>query len=162
MIITEIVIKKVAISVYEYILWLLQKEFSLIRPIVLESLANKMLFPCTNEGCPKHATLPQLEKHTPHCQHRIINCFMARVYGESTFTNMPNCIYCQICFICIILLLCDVYSYRDIFTVYVSVTYIFKPWECIVTVNDITLLTRIQNSGDILNHLPFAVFELYN
>ncbi|XP_063535310.1 zinc finger TRAF-type-containing protein 1-like isoform X2 [Cydia strobilella] len=59
-----------------------KKEFSLIRPMVLESLANKVLFPCVNSGCPKHATLPLLEKHTPHCQFRIINCFMARVYGE--------------------------------------------------------------------------------
>ncbi|KAI8426515.1 hypothetical protein MSG28_005324 [Choristoneura fumiferana] len=58
------------------------KEFSLIRPMVLESLANKVLFPCVNPGCPKHATLPLLEKHTAHCQFRIINCFMARVYGE--------------------------------------------------------------------------------
>ncbi|XP_049874759.1 E3 ubiquitin-protein ligase siah-1-like isoform X3 [Pectinophora gossypiella] len=59
-----------------------QKEFALIRSVVLESLANKVLFPCTNDGCPKHATLPILEKHTAHCQYRIINCFMARVYGE--------------------------------------------------------------------------------
>ncbi|KAI5645484.1 seven in absentia protein family domain-containing protein [Phthorimaea operculella] len=57
-------------------------EFATIRPMLLESLANKVLFPCTNDGCPKHATLPVLEKHTPHCQFRIINCFMARVYGE--------------------------------------------------------------------------------
>lgn len=62
-----------------------QKEFALIRPVVLESLANKVLFPCTNGGCPKHATLPVLEKHTPHCQFRIINCFMARVYGKSFY-----------------------------------------------------------------------------
>ncbi|XP_030034798.2 E3 ubiquitin-protein ligase siah2 isoform X1 [Manduca sexta] len=62
-----------------------KKEFSPIRSAVLESLANKVLFPCTNAGCPKHATLPQLERHTPHCQFRIINCFMARVYGECTW-----------------------------------------------------------------------------
>ncbi|XP_050672141.1 uncharacterized protein LOC126970328 [Leptidea sinapis] len=59
-----------------------KKEFAQIRPKVLESLANKVLFPCTNEGCPKHATLSLLEKHAVHCQYRIINCFMARVYGE--------------------------------------------------------------------------------
>ncbi|CAK1556158.1 unnamed protein product [Leptosia nina] len=59
-----------------------KKEFALIRPQVLESLANKVLFPCTNKGCPKHANLPALEQHTAHCQYRIINCFMSRVYGD--------------------------------------------------------------------------------
>ncbi|GBP40802.1 E3 ubiquitin-protein ligase Siah1 [Eumeta japonica] len=59
-----------------------KKEFSQIRPAVLESLANKVLFPCTNSGCPKHATLTNLENHTPNCQFRIISCFMARVYGD--------------------------------------------------------------------------------
>ncbi|XP_047504269.1 E3 ubiquitin-protein ligase Siah1 isoform X1 [Pieris napi] len=59
-----------------------KKEFALIRSQILESLANKMMFPCTNEGCPKHANLALLEKHIAHCQYRIIKCFMARVYGE--------------------------------------------------------------------------------
>ncbi|XP_026732193.1 putative E3 ubiquitin-protein ligase SINAT1 [Trichoplusia ni] len=59
-----------------------KKEFSLTRSSALESLANKVLFPCINSGCPKHASLPQLEKHYAHCQFRIINCFMARVYGD--------------------------------------------------------------------------------
>ncbi|XP_048487527.1 E3 ubiquitin-protein ligase SINA-like 11 isoform X2 [Plutella xylostella] len=59
-----------------------KKELSPIRPLVLESLAHKVLFPCTNAGCPRHATLPQLEKHAANCQFRIINCFMARVYGD--------------------------------------------------------------------------------
>nr|XP_037870009.1 E3 ubiquitin-protein ligase SINAT3 isoform X4 [Bombyx mori] len=67
-----------------------KKEFSPIRSAVLESLANKVLFPCTNAGCPKHATLPLLEKHTPHCQFRIINCFMARVYGRMMWTVLVN------------------------------------------------------------------------
>ncbi|CAB3259731.1 unnamed protein product [Arctia plantaginis] len=59
-----------------------QKEFASIRPVALESLANKILFPCTNKGCPKHSVLSQLDIHNTHCQFRIINCFMSRVYGE--------------------------------------------------------------------------------
>lgn len=62
-----------------------KKEFSPVRPQVLESLANKMLFPCTNAGCPKYASLLQLDKHLGQCQCRIINCFMARVYGDCTW-----------------------------------------------------------------------------
>ncbi|CAH1638785.1 unnamed protein product [Spodoptera littoralis] len=59
-----------------------KKEFSQTRSSALESLANKVLFPCINAGCPKHAVLSQLDKHYAHCQFRIINCFMARVYGD--------------------------------------------------------------------------------
>ncbi|XP_047026768.1 uncharacterized protein LOC110370169 isoform X2 [Helicoverpa armigera] len=59
-----------------------KKEYSTIRSTALESLANKVLFPCTNPGCPKHAVLTQLDKHYAHCQFRIIDCFMARVYGD--------------------------------------------------------------------------------
>ncbi|CAG9087716.1 unnamed protein product [Plutella xylostella] len=64
-----------------------KKELSPIRPLVLESLAHKVLFPCTNAGCPRHATLPQLEKHAANCQFRIINCFMARVYAKRVISK---------------------------------------------------------------------------
>ncbi|XP_017779638.1 PREDICTED: E3 ubiquitin-protein ligase siah-1-like [Nicrophorus vespilloides] len=65
-------------------------ELTRTRNYDLESIAELLSYPCTNEGCPEFIPVPKTKSHMLKCKYQLVNCVLGKCVWKGFKTDLKN------------------------------------------------------------------------